>query len=115
MSDSENNTENSAPTPYSIIKVGSQQYKVCEGSEIKVNRIEGEVGDKIDIDEVLLKSDGSNTEVGTPTVSSSKVVATITGHSRGKKVLVFKKKRRKGYKKKIGHRQELTSLKISSI
>lgn len=99
---------------YAIVEIAGQQFKVEEGKEIFVHRLEGKEGDKVDFDQVLLKADGSNVSVGTPTLKS-KVSAKIVEHLKGDKVIVFKKKRRKGYKVKNGHRQYLTKISIDKI
>jgi large subunit ribosomal protein L21 len=100
---------------YAIVEIAGQQFKVEKDQEIFVHRIPGEAGEKVEFADVLLKADGNSITVGTPTVSSSKVSATILEHLKGDKVIVFKKKRRKGYKKKNGHRQYLTKIKIEGI
>jgi len=99
---------------YAIIKIGGHQYKVSQGDNLTVNRLEGNEGDTIQIGEVLMVSDGSTTEIGTPTLSK-KISAKILSHEKGDKVIVFRKKRRKGYKKKNGHRQALTKISIEAI
>jgi large subunit ribosomal protein L21 len=99
---------------YAIVEIAGQQFKVEEGKQIFVHRLEGKEGDKIEFSQVLLKADGDKVSVGTPTLKS-KVSAKIVEHLKGDKVLVFKKKRRKGYQKLNGHRQHFTKLKIDSI
>ncbi len=99
---------------YAIVEIAGQQFKVEEGKEIFVHRLAGNEGDKIELDKVLLKSDGKKVQVGTP-ILKSKVSAKIVEHTKGDKVIVFKKKRRKGYKVKNGHRQYLTKLAIGKI
>jgi len=100
---------------YAIIKISGRQYKVEKGQEVFLNRLEGNEGDKVTFEEVLLKDNDGKVEVGTPTLKGSKVDAKIVEHLKGDKVLVFKKKRRKGYKKKNGHRQYLTKVVIENI
>jgi len=100
---------------FAIVSIAGQQFKVEKGDEIFVHQLEGEEGDKITFDDVLLVSGDSGTTVGTPTVSGAKVGATILNHQKGDKVVVFKKKRRKGYQVKNGHRQHFTKIKIDSI
>ncbi len=100
---------------YAIIKISGRQYKVEKGQEVFLNRLEGNEGDKVTFEEVLLKDNDGKVEIGTPTVKGSKVDAKIVEHLKGDKVLVFKKKRRKGYKKKNGHRQYLTKVVIENI
>lgn len=99
---------------YAIVEIAGQQFKVEEGRQIFVHRLEGKEGDKVEFDQVLLKADGDKVSVGTPTLKS-KVSAKIVEHLKGDKVLVFKKKRRKGYKVKNGHRQYLTKVSIEKI
>lgn len=100
---------------YAIVEIAGQQFKVEKDQEIFVHRLEGQAGENVEFADVLLKADGGNVTVGTPTVSASKVSATIVEHVQGDKVIVFKKKRRKGYRVKNGHRQQFTKIKIDSI
>ena len=98
-----------------VIKTGGKQYPVSEGQTLDVEKLAGEVGDSFEIPEVLAVGEGDKIKVGTPTVANATVVAEIVAHGRAKKVIVFKKKRRKGYKKKQGHRQSFTSIRIKEI
>jgi large subunit ribosomal protein L21 len=100
---------------FAIVKTGGKQYRVGPGDQIVVERIAGEVGAEIALDQVLAFSDGEISTVGTPTVVGASVNAKIVQQPRGTKVLVFKKKRRKNYRRKRGHRQELTVLRIEGI
>ena len=100
---------------YAIVEIGGQQYKVEKDAELFVNKLDGESGSKIKFDRVLLTDDNGKVAVGTPVVKGSAVNATILEHVKGDKVIVFKKKRRKGYKKKNGHRQQMTRIKIDKI
>jgi large subunit ribosomal protein L21 len=100
---------------FAIVKTGGKQYRVGPGDLIVVERIEGEVGTEVALDQVLAFSDGAINEIGTPTVADASVRAKIVQQPRGTKVLVFKKKRRKNYRRKRGHRQELTVLRIEEI
>ncbi|MBQ1276757.1 MAG: 50S ribosomal protein L21 [Flavobacteriales bacterium] len=100
---------------FAIVEIAGFQYKVQKDRYIYVNRLKGEVEDKITFDKVLLLSTDTDVKVGTPTVSGAKVEATILEHLRGEKVIVFKKKRRKGYQVQNGHRQYLTKILISDI
>ncbi len=100
---------------YAIVEIAGQQFKVEKGNEIVVAKLDGNEGDKIDFDRVLLLSAKNNVTVGTPLVEGAKVSAKILGHGKDAKVIVFKKKRRKGYKVKRGHRQDHTTLKIEKI
>lgn len=99
---------------YAIVNIKGQQCKVREGEEIFVNRIDAEEGAKIAFDEVLLVDGDKGVKIGTP-VLKSRVNATVLDHIKGDKVLVFKHKRRKGYRLKKGHRQQYTHIKIDSI
>ena len=100
---------------YAIVEIAGQQFKVSKGSQIYCNRLNGEVEGTITFDKVLLIENEGNTRVGTPVLQGAKVDAKIVEHLRGDKVLVFKKKRRKGYQKLNGHRQELTKIMIENI
>jgi len=100
---------------YAVVKIGGHQYKVSENDTVFVNRINTE-DDKITLDEVLLlKDDKGKVKIGKPTVKGSKVEAKIVDHLKADKVIVFKKKRRKGYRVKNGHRQHITRLQIEKI
>ena len=94
-----------------IVNIQGQQFKVKQGQEIFVHRLKEDTGSSVTFDEVLL----SGTTVGTPTVSGASIKATVLEHVQGDKVIVFKKKRRKGYKVKNGHRQAFSKIKIDSI
>jgi large subunit ribosomal protein L21 len=100
---------------YAIIKVAGRQYRVEKGQEVFLNRLEGEEGEKVTFDEVLLKDNEGKVEVGKPALNGAKVDAKILEQVKGDKVVVFKKKRRKGYQKKNGHRQQLTKVLIEGI
>jgi large subunit ribosomal protein L21 len=100
---------------FAIVKTGGKQYRVGPGDQIVVERIAGEVGAEVALDHVLAFSDGEISAVGTPIVAGASVRAKIVQQPRGTKVLVFKKKRRKNYRRKRGHRQELTVLRIEGI
>ena len=97
-----------------IVEIAGLQYKVEQNQKLFVNRLKGEKGDKVSFDKVLLTIDGAIT-VGAPAVEGVSVQAEILDHVKGDKVIVFKKKRRKGYKVKNGHRQQLTQIQIVSI
>ena len=99
---------------YAIVNIAGQQFKVQEGQEIFVHHLGGEAGSKVQFDQVLLLDRGENVEVGKPFLNA-KVEATVIDHAKGDKVIVFKKKRRKGYRVKNGHRQQFTKIKINSI
>jgi large subunit ribosomal protein L21 len=100
---------------YAIVNIAGQQFKVEKDQQIIVHRLEGEEGKKLDFKEVLLVDDGGKIKVGAPSVKGAAVSATILNHLRGEKVIIFKKKRRKGYEKKTGHRQDLTKIQIQGI
>ncbi len=99
---------------YAIVEIAGQQFKVEKGQEIYVHRLEGKEGDKVSVDRVLMTFDDKKSNIGTPKLKKS-IKATILEHVRDDKVMVFKKKRRKGYKVKNGHRQALTKIKIESV
>lgn len=100
---------------FAIVSIAGQQFKVEEGETLFVHRLEAAEGADVSFDQVHLVSDGANVRVGTPVVSSASVSATVVEHLKGDKVIVFKKKRRKGYRVKNGHRQYLTKIKIKGI
>ena len=100
---------------YAIIRTGGKQYQVEAGDRLRVEKLEGEVGATVELDEGLLLVDGESIQIGRPVVEGAKVVATIVEQGRQKKVIVFKKKRRKGYQVKKGHRQFYTALNIDTI
>ncbi|MBW1863249.1 MAG: 50S ribosomal protein L21 [Deltaproteobacteria bacterium] len=100
---------------YAVIQTGGKQYRVASGEDVKVEKLAGEVGDSIVFDRVLLTSDGENINVGKPYLEETRVVGRITRHDKNKKIVVFKYKRRKGYRKKRGHRQEFTLVRIDAI
>ena len=100
---------------YAIVEIAGQQFKVTNGQEIFVNRLQGEEGSKVSFDRVLLIDNEGAVKVGTPTIEGACVEATIKEHLKGKKVIVFKKKRRKGYQTSNGHRQYLSQIKIENI
>ena len=100
---------------YAIINISGKQYKVISGARIRVPKQDGETGSKITFDQVLLIKDGDNTEIGAPTLKGASVTGTIVDHGRYKKILVYKKKRRKGYQRKNGHRQWFTEIEFNKI
>lgn len=100
---------------FAIIKTGGKQYRVAPGDQIVVERIAGDVGSEISLTEVLAIGGNGVPQIGTPLVADATVSARIVQQPRGSKVIVFKKKRRKNYRRKRGHRQELTVLKIQAI
>ncbi len=100
---------------YAVIKAGGKQYRVDPGKEIKVEKLPGEVGASISFDQVIMTSDDGNVKVGKPFLDDTRVTGRITRQGKNKKILVFKYKRRKGYRKKIGHRQQFTQVVIDEI
>ncbi len=100
---------------YAVLKTGGKQYKVAEGDELKVEKIEAEVGDSITLSEVLMVGGEGEPKVGTPLIDGAAVTAEVLDQMKAPKIIVFKKKRRKKYRRKNGHRQPLTKLKIISI
>ncbi|MGD2156015.1 MAG: 50S ribosomal protein L21 [Anaerolineales bacterium] len=100
---------------YAIVESGGKQYKVIPGSSIEVDRLPFEVGKQITLDQVLLVAEDDKIQVGTPVVKGASVEATITEHFKGRKIIVFKYKPRKRYRRKYGHRQRYTRLQIDSI
>ena len=100
---------------YAIVEIAGHQYKVEKDQRIFVNRLEGKEGSKVNFENVLLIEDKGKVTVGAPAIKGAKVSAKIESHLKGNKVIVFKKKRRKGYKVKNGHRQYLTKLTIGAI
>ena len=100
---------------YAVLETGSKQYRVAAGDTLEVERLAVEAGQPFTFDRVLMVNNDGKVTVGTPTVASASVVADVVEHIRGEKKLTFKMKRRKGYHKSIGHRQELTVVKIKEI
>ncbi len=100
---------------YAIVEVSGFQYRVEPDSVISVPRMEKKVGEEVVLPQVLLISDGKDVKVGRPFVDGAKVKGVIVSHKRDKKIVVFKFKRRKGYRRKTGHRQDLTEIKVASI
>src|SRR5262252_725797 len=100
---------------YAVFETGSKQYRVVAGDTLEIERLDVEAGKPVTFDRVLLVNNDGKITVGSPTVASASVVADVVEHIRGEKKLTFKMKRRKGYHKSIGHRQELTVVKIKEI
>ena len=100
---------------YAIVEIAGQQFKVEKDQKIFVHRLNAEEGSKVDFDKVLLIDNNGKVNVGTPSISGATVSATVLNHLKGEKVLVFKKKRRKGYQKMNGHRQYLSYIQIEKI
>jgi len=99
---------------YAVIKTGGKQYRVSEGDRLRVEKIEGQKGDTIELSEVLMLG-GERVAIGSPVVAGAKVNAQIIAQGLGKKVIVFKMRRRKRYRRKNGHRQPFTELRVTSI
>lgn len=100
---------------YAVVEIAGQQFKVKKDQKVTVHRLPLNEGDKVDFDKVLLVDNEGTVQVGTPVLESAKVSAEVVKHFRGEKVKVFKKKRRKGYQKLNGHRQDFTQVKITEI
>ena len=100
---------------YAIVEIAGQQFKIEKDQQIFVHRLDTEEGSKIDFDKVLLMNDDGKINIGAPVITGAKVTAKVLEHLKDDKVIVFKKKRRKGYKVKNGHRQHLTKLEIQNI
>ena len=100
---------------FAIVQVGSLQYKITEGDQIEVNRLQSEEGKSLTLDQVLLYSNEKDVRVGQPYLKDVKVTAEVVKKTRGEKVVAFKFRRRKGYSRKVGHRQDLTVLNIKKI
>ena len=100
---------------YAVVAVGGRQLKVQEGDKIRVQKLEVEPGSKVTLDSVLLVSDESGTKVGAPTVDGATVETSVLDHGKDKKVVIFRMKRRKGFRRKNGHRQPYTDLQVDKI
>ncbi len=100
---------------YAVIKTGGKQYKVEAGATLKVEKLLGEVGSKVVIDKVLMIADGESTTIGAPLIAGATVNATVVSHGRADKVMIFKFRRRKHYRKTQGHRQSFTEILINDV
>ena len=100
---------------YAIIESGGKQYRVEPGAVVVLERIPGDVGSQVELTRVLLVSDGTTVRVGNPTLAGAKVISQIVAQTRGEKIDVFKFKKRKKYRRKTGHRQELTRVRVAEI
>ena len=100
---------------YAVIRTGGKQYRVSEGQLVKIEKLAGEVGDKVTLGDVLFVGGNGEVKIGAPLVADAKVAGEIVGQGKAKKVLVFKKKRRKSYSRQRGHRQHQTTLRITAI
>lgn len=100
---------------FAVIKTGGKQYKVQKDDKLLVEKLEGKEGDKVTLDEVLMIADGKKSTLGEPLIKGAKVEAKVVTQTRGPKITVFKKKRRQNYRRKKGHRQDLTMIQITNI
>jgi large subunit ribosomal protein L21 len=100
---------------YAVIRSGGKQYRVAPGQTIRLESIAGEVGSKLQLDNVLLVENEGNVKIGSPLVANAKVEATVVEHDRTKKILVFRKKRKKQFRRTKGHRQDYTAVRIDNI
>ena len=100
---------------YAVVRTGGKQVRVEPGHSVRVEKLEGAVGDKVELPEVLLVGGEGDTKVGTPLVDGAKVVGTITEQGRGPKIIIFKAKRRKQYRRKQGHRQAYTEILVDGV
>jgi len=100
---------------YAVFRTGGKQFRAAPGDRLRVPSLEAEPGDTIEFDEVLIASDGDEVSVGAPVVDGARVKAEVIGHGRTRKVIVFKRKRRKGYRRKQGHRQGFTEIRVDDV
>ena len=100
---------------YAVIRTGGKQYRVAPGDLVRIERLEGDVGSAVEFGEVLLASADDAVRIGTPLVSGARVLGTIVAQGRDRKILVFKKKRRKNYRRRRGHRQSITTVRVTEI
>ena len=100
---------------YAVLETGSKQYRVAAGDTLEIERLDVEAGKPFTFDQVLMLSNEGKVTLGSPTVAKASIVADVVAHKRGEKKIAFKMKRRKGYHRTVGHRQELTVIKITEI
>lgn len=100
---------------FAVVKTGGKQYKVQKDDKFEIEKLDVKAGDKVTLDEVLFVGDDKKSTIGTPFVKGASVVAEVVDHVRGPKITVFKKKRRQNYRRKKGHRQDLTLIKVTEI
>jgi large subunit ribosomal protein L21 len=100
---------------FAVIRSGGKQYRVNQGGSVRVEKLAGEVGAAVTLDDVLMVGDEGNVKIGVPTVDGAQVSGTILAQGRGPKLTIFKMKRRKGYRRKHGHRQDYTEIRVDSI
>jgi large subunit ribosomal protein L21 len=100
---------------YAVVEIAGKQFKIANSDRIRVPKLDAEIGKKVEFEKVLLLADNGTVKVGNPTVEGAKVEAMVLSHGKDEKVIVFKKKRRKGYRVKRGHRQPFTEIEVSKI
>ena len=100
---------------YAVVRTGGKQVRMQPGESVRIEKLAGSVGDTVELDDVLLVNGDGGLKVGRPVVEGAKVVGTIAAQGRGPKITVFKMKRRKGYRRKLGHRQDYTEIKVDRI
>jgi large subunit ribosomal protein L21 len=100
---------------YAVVRTGGRQFRVEPGAAVRVEKLDGSVGESVELSEVLLVGGEGDSQIGTPLVDGAKVVGTITAQGRGPKITIFKMKRRKGYRRKQGHRQDYTEIRVDKI
>lgn len=100
---------------YAVVRSGGKQHRVEPGAKIRVEKLAGDVGGQVEIGEVLMVADGGNVTLGAPFIENARVKATVLAHDRGKKTIVFKKRRKKQYRRTNGHRQDFTELLVNEI
>jgi large subunit ribosomal protein L21 len=100
---------------YAVVRTGGKQHRVEPGAAVRVEKLEGSVGDSVELGEVLLVGADDGAKIGTPLIAGAKVTGTITAQGRGPKITIFKMKRRKGYRRKAGHRQAYTEIRVDKI
>jgi large subunit ribosomal protein L21 len=100
---------------FAVLNTGGKQYKVSQGDLIEIEKLDSNVGDTVTLEQVLMVGEGEDVQVGSPYVSGCKVTGEVMEQGKGAKIIIFKKKRRKGYRRKNGHRQLFTQLKITEI
>ncbi len=100
---------------YAVVRTGGKQVRMTPGESVRVEKLPGGVGDTVELDDVLLVAGDSGLKIGTPVVAGARVLGTITAQARGPKITVFKMKRRKGYRRKSGHRQDFTEILVDRV
>ena len=100
---------------YAVIRSGGKQYRVAPGQTVRLEKVTGDVGSKVELGEVLLVENEGKLQVGSPVVANAKIQATVLEHDRAKRIRIFKKKRKKQYRRTQGHRQDFTAVRIDSI